>query len=84
MDAADKGAPPPPPLKLAWDAKRWGTLPESGGLYDQDYRTMLLMDICTNVYNAVSRVRNMQGEQIHQLTDGERKIIGFLRKEGML
>jgi len=71
-------APPPAELRLAWQCSHWNCLPSSDGLYEQDARTMMLMTALSNVYNAVSRMINLKGKQIHQLTDNERKIIRVL------
>lgn len=80
----DDGGPPPPILILAWDVERWGTLPEAGGLYDQDAAILNEMNVLGNVYKAVSRLRNAHGDDIHRLTDGDRRIIGELRRSGVL
>lgn len=37
-----------------------------------------------NIYNVVTRVRNMQGEQIHQLTSQERRVLASLREMGLI
>jgi len=50
-------APPPPELKLAWQAKRWGTLPEPGGLRDQIVGELERMAMALSAYNAVQGSR---------------------------
>ena len=55
-----------------------GALPEAGGLMDQDYSLMHRMAMLSNTYDVISRMRNMQGAQIHQLTISERKMIRWL------
>jgi hypothetical protein len=45
--------PPPPELTLAWQCKRWGTLPEPGGLRDQIAGEMERMAAAQNAYDAV-------------------------------
>jgi hypothetical protein len=70
-------------LTLAWQCERWHTLPESGGLMDQDYATMQAMSAAKNVYDIIGRLESMSGDQIHSLTDGERRLIAMLRKEGI-
>jgi hypothetical protein len=82
VDAAH-GEPPPSVLTLAWQCERWHTLPDAGGLYDQDYTTMQAMSAAKNVHDVVSRLENMSGNEIHSLTDGERRLIAMLRKEGI-
>ena len=84
MACVDKGEPPPPELSLAWDTERWGVLPDGGGLYDQDYALLRRMKILANIHAALSGYRNMSGRQIHDMTDSQRRIIGALRKEGMI
>ena len=75
---------PPAPLSLAWQCERWRTLPDDGNLYGQDYQTITQMTACANIYWALSRLRNMRGKQIHDLTEAERKILGQLVKMGLL
>jgi len=82
--SAEGEAPPPAPLQLAWWCNKWGTLPEAGGLHDQSYRTVIEMVTLENIYNVVTRVRNMQGEQIHQLTSQERRVLASLREMGLI
>lgn len=84
MAHIDHAAPPPQALVLVWDMERWGALPESGGILDQDALTMARSRVLQSVYKTVSRLRNMKGAEIHKLTDGERKIIGGLKKAGYL
>lgn len=81
------GEPPPQipaSLKLAFDCKMWDTLPKSGGYLEQEYRMMREMKIAYNVYNAVTKARNSQGAQIHNLTFEERRILKPLVKEGLI
>jgi hypothetical protein len=54
------------------------------GLYDQDYQTMRQMESCLGVHSALSRLRNAKGAQIHSLTEHERKILGWLVRQGLL
>ena len=84
MKCVDEGAPPPPELITAWDVERWHALPESGGLYDQDYLLMHRMKVAVNIYNALSGYRNLKGNQIHNMTDSQRRMVGALRKEGLI
>lgn len=78
------GEPPPSELITAWEVQRWGTLPEAGGLYDQDYVLMRRMRVLSNIHDAMSAWRNLTGKQIHNLTDSQRKIIRALREDGLL
>jgi hypothetical protein len=83
VDAADGGSPPPI-LKLAWLVSRYNTLPDAGGVYDQDAETLYLMTTVENIYDAVTAWNNYGGKQIHSLSKGTRKIIAALRRGGMV
>lgn len=83
MESVD-GEEPPPELILAWQCERWGCLPEIGGYLNQDYRTMRLMTSLSNVYYAISKLRNLRGEKIHTLTENDRKILKYLVDMGLI
>ena len=57
LAAADYGEPltgdPPPDLALAFSCRRWGCLPEAGGLLDQPAGLIRRMSIAENVYNVL-------------------------------
>src|SRR3990167_10452939 len=76
----EKGAPPPPVLVLEWDAQRYHTLPETGGLFAQDYGLLKKMKAAGNVHETLSRFRGMIGKEIHRLSDSERRLIRALRQ----
>jgi hypothetical protein len=78
--AVEEGAPPPIELRIAWDCHRWNTNPGSGGLMDQDYGLIYRMDVTENIYNSMSHLRSLKGDQIHTLSDGERDLIQWLRE----
>ena len=59
-------------------------MPEQGAYLDQDYFLLARMRALSNVYNVVSKLRNMKGAQIHQLTDSDRKILKMLVDLGLL
>lgn len=80
----DRGEEPPQELQMVWDCRRWGALPENGGILDQSARLLHRMNVVDNVFNAVNKLRNAMGEDIHKLTISERKIIAALRKERMI
>ena len=84
VDCIDNGEPPPSDLRLAWDCKYWNTMPEAGAYLDQDYFLLSRMRALSNVYNVVSKLRNMKGTQIHQLTDSDRKLLKMLVDLGLL
>lgn len=75
--------PPPAELKIAWDCERWHTLPEAGGLYDQDSQLMTRMVGLTNIYNACSAWFNLTGKNIHRMSEQTRRILRFLLDIGI-
>ena len=74
---------PPPILVMAWDVDRWHTLPDAGGLLDQDYHTLQQMRIALNIYQMITKLHNLKGEQIHSLSEGERAFIKALMDMGV-
>ena len=82
--AAAHGEPPPPELKLWWWCKDLNTPPEEGGVLDQDEKLMHTMRALDNIYTAVSRFFGLKGDQIHRLTDNERRILRMLKDNGFL
>ena len=51
---------------------------------DQEYGMMIRMAVLSNIYNAYNRYRNAQGKQIHTLSEGERRILRYLKDAGVL
>ena len=51
---------------------------------DQDEKLMNTMRSLDNIYSAVHRYRNLKGDQIHRLTDDERRILKMLIDTGAL
>jgi hypothetical protein len=51
---------------------------------DQDYKSIRSMTACLNVYSAIAHLRSAHGAQIHNLSDGEREILGLLVRMGLL
>ena len=82
--AIDDNGSPPPELRLAWNCERWGTLPDDGGMYAQDAYLIVRMNVLSNIYNTVNKLRNSQGKQIHNLTENERKTLRHLVDLGLL
>lgn len=80
----DGDEPPPKELLMAWECDRWRCLPETGGYYEQDYGLMRRMTALSNVYRALSKLRNASGKQIHNLTESERRILKLLVDMGLL
>lgn len=84
MEAVDGDASAPPELRLGWECERFNCLPEAGGYLDQMYSTMSTMAALMNVYGAYSRYRNSRGADIHNLSDGERRILRSLKDMGLI
>ena len=84
MDSVEKDGDPPPELTLALMCQKWKTLPDAGGLHDQDARTIKQMSCVLSIYNVLQRWRTLQGKNIHQLTEGERRILRILKDMGLL
>lgn len=83
MDVVDNDGEAPPDLVLAWWCSE-GRLPEAGGVLDQDYALMKRMTAANNVHRVLSRYRGLTGHQIHNLSNGERKLLGSLQRSGLL
>jgi hypothetical protein len=59
-----KDCPPPPePLALAFEAQRWGRLPNAGGLRDQPAGLLNRMGVALNVYQAYTLKRGLDLDQ---------------------
>ena len=63
---------------MAWLCEKYHTLPDPGGVNDQDYATMHTMETVSYVYRTITRLRRMYGKQIHDLTESERRLIRYL------
>ncbi len=77
-----KEVEPPAELKLGWYCGD-NHLPDEGGINKQDAGTMFRMRVCQNIYNTLSRYRNMRGEEIHSLTNDERIVLRTLKDNGL-
>jgi len=53
-------------------------------MYSQDAYLMQRMNILSNIYDALNKLRNSKGAQIHNLTEGERKTLRHLVDLGLL
>jgi hypothetical protein len=84
VGCVDGNTSAPPELKLSWQCERYSCLPENGGMLDQDHTTMLRMAVLSNIYNAYSHYRNAHGTQIHSLSESERRILRWMKDEGIL
>ena len=74
----------PPELLLGQNCQGWNVLPEVGGYLDQDYRTMMGMNIALSIYSAVTKVKGARGAAIHSLTASERMILKPLVERGLI
>ena len=75
---------PPPVLRLSWMSKKYGALPEAGGVMDQEYAMLHRMDIVSNIHDAISRLRGFKGDAIHGMSTGDRRLIKSLRDMGLV
>ncbi len=76
--ARDKAAAPAA-LQLAWQAERWGALPEAGGLLDQPAGLMQRMGALMNVYNAYKTMQAHTGKLV-QLANTNPQVISLVRQ----
>lgn len=53
-------------------------------MLDQDFVTITRMQVLSNIYDTVAYMRSLQGENIHKLNDGQRRVIKYLLDNGML
>ena len=83
MNAVD-GEPPPAELRLKWMCQNFSSMPDSGGMNDQDFVLIRRMIVLNNVYNTVSKMRSLKGAAIHALSISDRQLVAWLRDEGVL
>jgi hypothetical protein len=60
--AGNEDKEPPPILSHYWRCMKWNTLPKAGGMDDQDYRTIYLMNILARVYDAAQAWHSPDGK----------------------
>lgn len=84
VGCVDDETDPPPELVIAWQCKKWNTLPEQGGYFDQDFVLLQRMSAVSNIYDALNKLRNSHGTAIHRLTENERKILKMLVDLGLI
>ena len=71
-------------LLLGQNCQGWSVLPESGGYLDQDYKTMVEMNVTVNIYNLINKVKNARGSAIHMLTKQDRLLLKPLVERGLI
>ena len=84
VDCIYDGAPSPAELRLSWQCERFHCLPDSGAYLDQDYELITRMTALSNIYSVVHKWLNLEGKQVHSLSDSERKILRSLKDMGVM
>ena len=84
VNAAVKGTRLPPDLQLHNLCEGYSALPDEGGMLDQDAGLVTRMTVLSNIHHAVKRWQNAQGKAVHNLTDSERRILRYLKDEGLM
>jgi len=77
--ANNKKKEPPPILVLCWQCKGWDTLPKAGGMNDQDYRTMYLMNLLSRVYDAALAWKKSPKD----MTSDQQRVFAWLLEQGI-
>jgi len=52
-------------------------------MFEQSYKRLQNMTVLSNVYSTISHMRNLKGEQIHSLTDAQRRLIRWVMDQGI-
>lgn len=73
----------PPELRLFWMCQRFDSLPEPGGLFDQDAGLMERMSALGAAHEAVSHMRSLKGAEIHNMNPGAGRVIMWLESQGV-
>jgi len=68
---------------LYWLCQRYGSLPEAGGLLEQDAALLERMTVLGSVYDAVSHMRSLKGAEIHNMNPGAGRVIAWLESLGI-
>ena len=53
-------------------------------MHSQDFFLIQRMNILSNIYDTVGKLRNSKGKEIHNLTENERKTLRHLVDLGLL
>lgn len=75
--------PTPPELQLWWTCQRFGGLPDAGPVLEQDAGLLSRMSMLANVYDAVTRVRGLVGDQIHHMRPEDGRLLAALEAMGI-
>ena len=76
--------PLPGELKIGWWCEQWHSLPEAGGVMEQDYGLMHRMQVLGNIHRTVNRYINLSGAEIHSLSTSERNVLRWLKDMGLM
>lgn len=52
-------------------------------MLDQDYALITKMHALSNVHSTIQYLRSLEGDQIHNLTESQRRLIKYLLDNGM-
>lgn len=63
---------------------RYGSMPDAGGLMDQDAGLLGRMSLLGSVYDTVQRVRGLVGEQIHDMRPEDGRLLMWLESIGVV
>jgi hypothetical protein len=69
---------------LYWTCKDFNGLPEPGAILDQDAGLLSRMRVLGNVYDGLRRIRNLTGEQIHNMSDSDARLWAWLEQQGVM
>lgn len=62
---------------------RYGSMPDAGGLLEQDAGLLGRMSLLGSVYDTVQRVRGLVGEQIHDMRPDDGRLLVWLESMGV-
>lgn len=63
---------------------RYGSMPDAGGLMDQDAGLLGRMSLLGSVYDTVQRVRGLVGKQIHDMRPEDGRLLMWLESIGVV
>lgn len=68
---------------MYWLCQRYGSLPDAGGLLDQDAGLLERMTALGSTYEAVQHMRSLKGAEIHNMNPGAGRVILWLESMGI-
>lgn len=63
---------------------RYGSMPDAGGLMDQDAGLLGRMSLLGSVHDTVQRVRGLVGDQIHDMRPEDGRLLMWLESIGVV